>query len=168
MWTRFIVLAVVLLGSANGAAISTPPKVLLGTWELVSRIDRDPNGRVVAEPSLGSDPLGYLIYDATGHVAAQLMARHRTSSPCDTTALAASNNPAHIGGYDAYFGRYEVNEAAGTVTHILDGAISPGDVGRRITRRFHVEGDKLTIEFEPGAQGGQSITRTIIWRRVSG
>jgi Lipocalin-like domain len=167
MHTRLVLVTVLLLGSAVNAPTQTSPKGLVGTWQLVSRIDRDPAGRVVAEPSIGSDPLGYLIYDSTGHVAVQLMARNRTSAPCVTTAAADLNNVAHIGGYDAYFGRYEVDMQTGTVTHILDGALSPGDVGRRITRRFRLEGDTLTIEFEPGGQGKKRIRRSLIWRRVS-
>jgi hypothetical protein len=100
-------------------------------------------------------------------VAAQLMAKHRTAASGAITSEPNSNNPAHVGGYDAYFGRYEVNPQSHTVTHILDGAISPGDVGRRITRRFEVSGNTLTITFEPGTQANGKITRTIIWRRIS-
>ncbi len=95
------------------------------------------------------------------------MARKRTSAPCAPIAAADVNNVAQIGGYDAYFGRYEVNMTTGTVTHILDGALSPGDVGRRITRRFRLEGDTLTIQFEPGGQDKKQITRTLTWRRIS-
>ncbi|MEP6570000.1 MAG: lipocalin-like domain-containing protein [Acidobacteriota bacterium] len=167
MYTRLFSIAFLLFGSIIGATTQISPKGLVGTWQLVSRIDRDPAGQVLAEPSIGSDPLGYLIYDSKGHVAAQLMARNRTSAPCATTAAADVNNVAHIGGYDAYFGRYEVDMRTGTVTHILDGALSPGDVGRRITRRFRLEGDMLTIQFEPGGQGNKRITRTLIWRRIS-
>lgn len=141
-------------------------KDLVGTWEMVSRIDRDASGHALPEPSLGADPSGYLIYDSAGHVAVQLMARHRPSSPCEVTARPDSDNVGHVGGYDAFFGRYEVDVAAGTVTHILEGAISPTDVGRRLTRRFTLSGDSLTLQFEAG--GATSVrTRTLLWRRVS-
>jgi hypothetical protein len=163
----FVVCALLLsgVGCKRGDKV---PVGLVGTWELVSRIDRDASGNVIPEPSLGSDPLGYLIYDSKGHVAAQLMARHRSSATVATvTSEANSNNPAHIGGYDAYFGRYEADTKSSTVTHILDGALAPADVGRRITRRFELAGDTLTITFEPGTQGNGKITRTIIWRRIS-
>lgn len=144
------------------------PAGLVGTWQLVSRVDRDASGNVIPEPSLGTDPFGYLIYDSKGHVAAQLTARSRSSASAATvTSEANSNNPTHIGGYDAYFGRYEVDTKSGTVTHILDGALAPTDVGRRITRHFELAGDTLTITFEPGTQANGKITRTIIWRRIS-
>jgi len=163
----YLALCSLLLGSASCRRGEKIPSGLVGTWQLVSRIDRDTSGHVIPEPSLGSDPVGYLIYDSKGHVAAQLRAQHRTGASGAITSQANSNNPAHIGGYDAYFGRYEVNLQRHTVTHILDGAISPGDVGRRITRGFEVSGDALTITFEPGTQANGKITRTIIWRRIS-
>jgi hypothetical protein len=153
--------------AASVAGGASGPTELVGTWQLVSRVDRDVRGTVVAEPSLGSDPTGYLIYDAAGHVAAQLMKSHRSSSPCEVTAPSQGNNVAPVGGYDAYFGRYEVDRSAGTVTHILDGSLAPSDVGRRLSRRFKLEGDTLTIQFEPGGKEDQRITRTLIWKRVS-
>ena len=153
--------------AALGKGHSDGGERLVGTWQLESRVDRDSSGQVLPEPSLGSDPVGYLIYDAAGHVAVQLMARHRPDSPCEVTSSPRSGNVGHIGGYDAFFGRYEVDAQAGTVTHILEGALSPADVGRRLARRFKVAGDTLTLEFEPGGSPGTGPTRTLTWRRVS-
>jgi hypothetical protein len=162
-----LVLCAFLLGSASCRRAEKISTDIVGTWQLVSRVDRDTSGHVIPEPSLGSDPVGYLIYDSKGHVAAQLMARHRSSASALITSEADSNNPAHIAGYDSYFGRYEMDSKTHTVTHILDGALAPADVGRRITRRFHVSGDTLTITFEPGTQANGKITRTIVWHRIS-
>jgi Lipocalin-like domain len=162
-----LVLCGFLLGSASCRRTEKISTDIVGTWQLVSRVDRDTSGHVIPEPSLGSDPVGYLIYDSKGHVAAQLMARHRSSASAVITSEADSNNPAHIAGYDSYFGRYEMDSKTHTVTHILDGALAPADVGRRITRRFQVSGDTLTIAFEPGTQPNGKITRTIVWHRIS-
>jgi hypothetical protein len=151
---------------AASVAFAAGPTDLVGTWQLVSRVDRDAAGSVVPELSLGPDPTGYLIYDSAGHVAVQLMKSHRTGSPCEITAPAQGNNLAQVGGYDAYFGRYEVDWSTGTVTHILEGALAPADVGRRLSRRFKVDGDTLTIQFEPGGKEDKQIIRTLIWKRV--
>jgi len=159
-----LLIAVLLLGAGVRPPKETPPSHLVGTWQLVSRLDRDSNGHLLTEPSLGTDPKGFLIYDAAGHVTAQLMARTRAAAPCAVTASAEANSPAHISGYEAYFGRYEVDSATGTVTHLVEGALSQSDVGRRLTRRFHIVNDTLTIQFEPGSPGH---TRTLVWRRVS-
>ena len=141
---------------------------LVGTWELVSRTDRDSIGRVLSETTLGAAPIGYLIYDAAGHVAAQLSARDRSGLVCDSTGLSPDpNNNANIGGYSAYFGRYQVDAKAGTVTHVLEGALSPADAGKRLRRRFRLVGDTLTIQFEPSTTEGGPRTRTLVWHRVS-
>src|SRR5262249_56949558 len=108
---RCFVICAPLLSSVGCKRGDKAPAGLIGTWQLVSRIDRDASGNVIPESSLGSDPLGYLIYDSKGHVAAQLTARNRSPANAATvTSEANSNNPAHIGGYDAYFGRYERSE----------------------------------------------------------
>jgi catechol 1,2-dioxygenase len=147
---------------------ATPSPSLVGTWQLVSRTDRDPGGRLLSATGLGEAPIGYLIYDAAGHVAAQLAARDRTGLVCDSTGQSPDpNNNANIGGYSAYFGRYEVNSKTATVIHILDGALSPADAGKRLWRRFHIVGDTLTIAFEPLSPDGAPRTRTFIWHRVS-
>jgi lipocalin-like protein len=164
---RYLVVCAFLLGPVSCRRGKENSGDLVGTWQLVSRVDRDASGNVIPEPSLGSDPVGYLIYDSKGHMAAQLMARHRTSASAAITSEPNSNNPGHIGGYDSYFGRYEVDWESHTVAHIMDGALSPADVGRRITRRFQVSGDTLTITFEPGTQANGKITRTIVWHRIS-
>src|SRR6266853_6264524 len=90
---------------------------LLGTWRLISRIDRDASGAAVDEPSLGSDPLALLFFDATGNFAAQFMRRDRSVAVA-APGFIGQNNTTAIGGYDAYFGTYEVDETSGDVqTH---------------------------------------------------
>src|SRR5439155_9687527 len=86
---------------------------LVGTWRLLSRIDRDASGPV-DELTLGSDPVALLFFDRAGNFAAQFMKRDR--SVADAAPLfTGQNNTAAIGGYDAYFGTYEVDETSGDV-----------------------------------------------------
>jgi hypothetical protein len=138
----------------------------VGTWELVSRVALDSSGRAEVDPSLGADPIGLLVYDAMGHMAVQLMKRHRSGMPCAVTAAADTNNLAQIGGYDAYFGRYEVHPSTHTVTHHLEGALGPADVGRALTREYQLRGDTLTLQFRPGGPTDPRV-RTLVWHRVS-
>jgi hypothetical protein len=127
-------------------------------------VDRDSSGRVLSAIGLGETPIGYLIYDAAGHVAAQLSARERPRTVCDTApGVTGPNNNANIAGYSAYFGHYEIDPRKGTVTHYLEGTLSPADVGKRLVRRFRLVGDTLTIEFEPDT----NRTRRLVWHRVS-
>src|SRR5882757_6555903 len=48
---------------------------MVGAWRLVSRQSRLPNGELIVDPGLAATPMGVLIYDQSGHVAAQLSRR---------------------------------------------------------------------------------------------
>jgi hypothetical protein len=69
-------------------------------------------------------------------------------------------------GYDAYFGTFKIDEQAGTVTHHLEAALWPGDVGKDIDRHFTLSGDQLTITFNTTTREGVKVTRTLIWERM--
>ena len=144
---------------------------LIGSWELISRIDHTPSGERRIEPTLGEDPVALLIYDGSGHFAAQFMRRDRSTEPASTGPAAtgaarAGNNTNAVGGYDAYFGTYTIDDANCTVTQTLTAALSPGNVGQVLTRKMNVEGDALTIEIDMTTGDGEAITRTLTWVRV--
>ncbi len=141
---------------------------LIGTWELLSREDHTGSGERRVDPSLGRDPIAVLIYDRTGHFAAQFMKRDRGESPVPATAAtpAAPNNSRAQGGYDAYFGTYETDDELSTVTQRLLGSLSAENVGLVLTRRMTVVGDELTIRLETATLEGEPVTRTLRWRRV--
>lgn len=144
---------------------------LVGSWRLVSRESRRENGEVEADAGLSTLPLGVLIYDQSGHVAAQLSRRNRTinlfNSECSAAAeLKGTPDTAQtVLGYDAYFGTYTLNEKDGIVTHHLEAAVWPGDIGKSIDRHFTISGDQLTITFNTTTKDGVKVTRTLIWER---
>ena len=148
--------------------------VLVGTWVLLSRVDRTRIGDRRIEPMLGEDPIALLYYDSAGYFAAQFMKRDRgadsavlSDAAAAASATAPNNTRAH-GGYDAYFGTYTVDDAQGTVTQTLIGALSAANVGQVLTRAMRVEGDTLTIALETAAADGEKVTRTLLWRRAQG
>jgi hypothetical protein len=59
--------------TALQAGISGGAGQLVGTWRLVSKVVTFEDGTPVQEPGLGKAPSGYLIYDSSGQMAAQLM-----------------------------------------------------------------------------------------------
>ena len=138
---------------------------LPGTWELLSRVDRTAAGDVRDEPTLGSDPVALLVYDRAGHYAAQFMMRDRSAPSVDGPATAGNNSRA-LGGYDAYFGTYTVDDARGLVTQTLLGALSAENVGMVVTRGMTIAHDVLTIQLDTTAVDGTAVTRTLTWRRV--
>ena len=73
----------------------------------------DARGQIVIDPFLGRDPIGILCFGPT-HFAAQFMKRDRSDEE-RLPNIQAKNNTAAVNGYDAYFGTYSVDEAAGTL-----------------------------------------------------
>ncbi|MDY0873160.1 lipocalin-like domain-containing protein [Dongia rigui] len=138
---------------------------LPGTWRLLSRIDVTATGERRPEPMLGDDPEALLIYDRSGHFAAQFMRRDRSVELPDVAA-AGPNNSRAVGGYDAYFGSYVIDDATSSVTQTLIGALSRESVGMVLTRQMEVMGDSLTIRLETKSADGTPVTRTLTWERV--
>jgi hypothetical protein len=166
LWTAVLV-ALNPQGAVQGASHQQSGQ-LVGTWRLVSRSSTLADGTQKEDPKLGAMPMGYLAYDASGHVSAQLMKRDRVideMETCGVPSTAGQNNSTTVCGYDAYAGTYTV-EGDSTVVHHLEMAISPADVGKVIRRSFRVDGDKLTISFATTSSDAKPITRNVVWERV--
>jgi hypothetical protein len=146
---------------------------LVGAWRLVSRQSRRVDGKVEDDPGLSATPMGILIYDQSGHVAAQLSRRDRTvamvGEECQlaATTKGTTDTAQTVLGYDAYFGSYKVNARDHIVTHHLEAALWPGDIGKDIDRHFEISGDELTITFKTTTRDGVKVTRTLIWKRMN-
>ena len=139
----------------------------MGSWELLSRIDRSQSGEPREEPSLGSDPIAFLVFDRTGHFAVQFMKRNRTGVEDGARGAQVVNNSRAQGGYDAYFGTFIVDEEKGTVATKLTAALARESVGQIFTRAMSVDGDFLTIRLDTTTPTGEAVTRTLRWRRVA-
>jgi hypothetical protein len=138
---------------------------IVGAWRLETRTVRDAKGSVILDPVLGKAPIGRLHYDASGEMMLQMMRQDRKQPISVPAKPEDAKNPRIVLGYDAYFGTFEVNESAGTITHHVEGSLFPEDLGDDFTRKFTLDGDRFTLEFtSPSPQGG--ITRTLVFRRV--
>lgn len=143
---------------------------LVGCWELFRREDRSAAGELRVDPGLGADPTGLLVYDASGRFSAQFMRRDRSageSVPTGGMRSGGHNNTRSVGGYDAYFGTYVVDEATHMVTQTLEGALAAENVGIVVTRQMEVDGDILTLRLPTTAEDGEAIVRTLQWRRCA-
>lgn len=142
--------------------------LLPGTWELVSRETRTVDGALVTSSPV--PVVSLLMYDRSGNFSAQFMKRDR--GPDDLVcspppAGPVPNNTRTVYGYDAYFGRYVVDDEKGTVTQTLVGALSPETVDAVIWRSMSVVGDELTIRVDTAIPDGRYAVITLIWRRLS-
>src|SRR4051794_7104215 len=113
-----------------------------GVWWLVSREDWTKDGQQRIDPILGASPIGILTYAKT-HFAAQFMRRNRTTDSTEQTFYSGQNNTSAVGGYDAYFGTYEVNEQTGKVAHTLIGSLTPSNIGMTVFRNLRVNDNTL-------------------------
>lgn len=160
---------------ASGSAQASPSSIraqLVGSWRLASRTSKQANGELLPDAGLAATPMGVLVYDQTGHVAVQLSRRDRTEAVLGEECQAATQIKETPGtaqtviGYDAYFGTYTVNERDGIVTHHLEAALFPGDIGKDIDRSFKLTGDTLTLSFNTTTKEGVKVTRTLVWERM--
>jgi hypothetical protein len=142
-------------------------EALPGTWELVGGTTRTVSGRLVPSTSR-TGFIGLVIYDGNGNFTAQFMARDRRPGDLepDGEGASAPNNSRSVAGYDAYFGRYTVDDDTGRVTQSLVGSLSPEDVGQVLTREMTVDGDELTIRVETAADDGEPALMTLQWTRI--
>jgi hypothetical protein len=80
-------------------------------------------------------------------------------------AAPGSNNSTAINGYDAYFGSYRVDAREGRIVTLLEGALSPANVGQEYTRDARVAGDRLYIRLTTTRPDRVTITRTLTFER---
>src|SRR5688572_3354906 len=144
--------------STNGAT-----ERIVGTWQLMTRTVSRADGTVIVDPVLGEKPTGRLVYDASGAMMLQMMRTGRTEAICNPASAGGKANPRVILGYDSYFGRYTVDDKAGTVTHHVEGSLFPEDLGDDWVRPFTLDGDRLTLRLTSATDG---LTRTLVFQRV--
>jgi len=170
--TRIGAIGLILLAGCCAASVELAAQAkgsvreqIVGDWQLESRTVRKANGETLADPVLGTQPIGRLFYSASGHMMLQMMRRDRAKAIGAPSNPQDANNPRVVLGYDAYFGTFTVNESAGTITHHVEGSLFPEDLGKDFTRLFKLEGDTFTLSFTSTSPEGVAVTRTLLFRR---
>lgn len=143
---------------------------ILGSWWLLSRLDHDDAGNRHVCPILGAQPLGFLSFTPQ-RFSAQFMRRGREAEavapPSAANPSPGANNTAALGGYDAYFGTYELDAARGTVVVTLEAALSPANIGKTFLREIRVVDGRLVIRLNTNAADGTPISRTLTFERLA-
>ena len=135
----------------------------VGTWRLISRtVIHD--GKPVKDVVLGDHPIGYIMYDANGHMAVQIMRTDRTGN-MDCSNVPPASSPSACDGYIAYFGTYTLDEINRTVTHHIEGTVFARDVGKKQLRHYEFSGNELRLSVLP-TQPGED-TYVLRWQRVA-
>jgi hypothetical protein len=129
------------LAAAGGARF-------VGTWKLLYR---DTPGR--SGGSAHTIETGRLTYDEQGNMTVQVAREGRD------TLTAASEPQQVLSTYTAYWGTYVVDESKGTMTHQIEGSLSPAMIGRPSPHRYEFSSDGRRLALtSPGS--------TSTWERV--
>jgi hypothetical protein len=118
----------------------------LGVWKLISCESRNQATGEIRYP-YGTSPVGRLTYDAEGRMSAILMKPDRLTDATD--------------GFMAYFGTFDVDEAAQTVIHHVQASLNLDWVGVDLRRAYEFSGSDrliLTAAYET------NVTR-LVWQR---
>jgi hypothetical protein len=139
---------------ANAAAV-------VGAWKLESFVvDASSESE---KPRFGPNPVGYLIYTASGRMSATLMAAHRLrlDSPKGATSTLDELTQS-LANFLSYAGTYEIR--GNRVFHHVEVSVFTNLVGTTLEREFSLSGDTLTIRTLPPEIWGTS--NRLVWKRA--
>ena len=128
----------------------------VGSYKLISYTSFDANGTATLLPFT----VGQIAYDAAGRMSAQLMRGDRERLP---QRPSEAERAAAYSSFISYFGHYEIDAAKRTVTHHVEGAMSPNMVGSPLVRYFEFTPDGGTLFLS--VKDGDRVTGKLQWDR---
>ena len=150
--TAFFFSVMLALTSVKAVA-QTSDNGLAGTWKLLSMEKRSATGQWIPFYLPSGKPVGMIMYDDYGYMSVQI-----TSIPRGTETPSVQSEI--INGYLAYYGTYEFDPAAGTVTHHVADHINPVFSGKSLVRYVALSDGILTLTV------AQDETFRLNWMRV--
>ncbi len=162
---RLCVSLFAVLGCAELHAMMEADK-FIGAWRLVSAEFRSEDGSP-AESPYGSDPQGLLIYEAQGTMSAQLAQSGRKPfAIADRMAGTPEEIKAAFETYQAYYGRFKIDEREHIVTHTVIQSLLPNWVGTEQRRHYQFKDGRLILRTPPLLIGGKRVTGELIWEKI--
>ena len=107
----------------------------IGAWRLVSLEAPGPDGKIHK-----SDSTGMFVFTRDGHASVQVMERNPPAQ------AAAGPEQYSLGGYEATFGTYLVDESAHTFTFHVAGALVRSLIDTDLPRSFEFSGNQLIVK----------------------
>jgi hypothetical protein len=144
-------------GTARSGEVQAVAARLAGAWELVSFESIAADG--TRRP--GAYDRGQISYDASGRMSAQLM---HSSNKSDRTPQTDEARATAYRRYLGYYGPFVVDEAKGTVTHIVEGSSNPSWVGSRQVRYYELTPDSQQLTLSVRDATGR-VTGSLVWKR---
>ena len=107
----------------------------IGAWRLAWLEEEGADGNVHR-----ADCTGMLVFTREGRMSVQVMYR-------DPQAGTLAGPVQYVqGGYEASFGRYEIDARAHTFTYHVEGALVRSLIGKDLTRLFELSGQQLIVK----------------------
>jgi Lipocalin-like domain len=162
MRPRIALALIMLLGPVvlDAQQAADVPRQFIGNWRLLSFEQFDEKG--AGRPSAYTG--GRIMYDAAGHMAAQLT--HSNRKPLSTPSNEAERSAAYAS-FLSYFAKYSIDTAAKTVTHHVEGSTNPNWVSTKtdLVRwyAFSPDGNRLMLSTKNAAG---RVTGTLTWERL--
>lgn len=133
--TLLIILAATTLsGGQDQATNAVVRDKFVGAWRLVWLEEPDAAGKIQK-----ADCTGLLVYTRDGHMSVQVMYRNAQGG-----AGAAPVQYA-LGGYEASFGRYEIDDAH-TFTYHIEGALVRTLIGKDLKRIYELNENQMIVK----------------------
>jgi len=127
--------AMTLSGSQDRGGTEGIQRRFVGAWQLAWLEEEGADGKIHR-----ADCTGLLVYTRDGHMSVQVMYRNPL----------AGTNAAPVqyaqGGYEASFGRYEIDERAHIFTYHVEGALVRSLIGKDLTRVYDFSGKQLIVK----------------------
>ena len=150
LWAAFwMLVSVATPGVSQSGAKESVRDKLIGSWRLAWVEEQAADGKMFR-----AEQTGVIMYARDGHMAVQIMLPEGKNAP--------ENNPVKYdqGSYEAYYGTYDVDEVAHTVTHHVEGALVRSLIGKSLTRVYRLEGKQLMLKSSRPDEHW-----TIVWER---
>jgi hypothetical protein len=122
------------------------PERFIGAWRLVTLEVVDADGKVRR-----GDSTGMFVFTREGRLAVQVMDRTPQAAP------QAGPEPYARGGYEATFGRFEVDERTHTFTYHVEGSLVRTLVGKALPRAYEFKGNQLIVRSTNPAERWRAV-----------
>ena len=123
------------------------PEPFIGAWHLVALEVVDGDGTVVHR----GESTGMFVFTREGRLAVQVMDRTPQAAP------QAGPEQYALGGYEATFGRFEVDERTHTFTYYVEGSLVRALVGKALPRVYEFKGNQLIVKSANPAERWRAV-----------
>ena len=135
-----------LAGSQERDKSAGIPEQFIGAWRLVSLEVANTDGKVQRGNSTGM-----FVFTRDGRLAVQVMDRTPQANPH------AGPEQYSQGGYEATFGRFEVDERTNTFTYYVEGSLVRTLVGKALPRAYEFKGKQLIVKSTNPAERWRAV-----------